>query len=560
MSETQQQQPQEQQPQEPADTELPPNTSPQTPSCIWPQLLPELEKHIISFLPPNEVACTVRLINKAAAAQFRGPGYTTVKLSSHVPPHAFKEQWERPGAMRGLTHRQRQALQMLTARSGSLPNLQVAVAVTGIPYRKWCVGYTSVAHAAAEAGQLEMCQWLVQQQGYPVHDVIEGAAGAGQWAICKWGLANGCPWSPDLVYAAARGGHVGLMEWLLQLCLAEGVNVWSKMLLETAAVGCELHTLQRLYCDWVGEQQTLLDLDAKDIVAAAARSSTPDWQDKLVWLEAQGFPGTDACWSAASCPDALERLRWLRGQGYPLGHCVAVVAARRGNVEVLHYLLLSEGIKPSSECGREAAGCGSLGALALLHAHGCQMNVETVGAAAREGHLHVVVWLVETLGAALQLGAEGLSSAAYSGNLELLRLLRERGCPWDRDTIRCAARSGCEEVLEWLVERGCPMPDNGYPYLEAVRNNDLATLAYLKQLGCPWGPPGRLLKDLLQYSRPCIAVLSWLLAAGYPMTAEAALEGMQRIFVLRDAGNFHVRRLWGWMQENLGLQPPQQDP
>ncbi|GFR41069.1 hypothetical protein Agub_g1709 [Astrephomene gubernaculifera] len=558
MSERQQQRPREQQP---AVPELPPNTSPQQPglSRVWPQLLPELAERIISFLPPNEVACTVRLINKAAAAQFRGPGYTTVKLSSPVPPHAFKEQWERPGAMRRLTLQRRQALQMLTAHSGSLQNLQVAVAVTGILLTQAYDGrFTSVAQAAAEAGQLEMCQWLVQQ-GYPLHEVMKAAAGAGQWAICEWCLAAGCSWSAGAVYAAARGGHVGLMEWLLQLRPAEGARVQAAELLRAAAFGCELHTLQRLYRDWAGEQQQVSDHVKKIIVAAAARSSTPDWQAKLVWLETQGFPGSNACSGAASCPDALDRLRWLRGRGYPLDEDVAGVAAERGNVEVLQYLLLSEGIGPSLDCGSGAAACGSLGALALLHAHGCPMDVGTVRAAAREGHLHVVVWLVETLGAALQLGTEVFSDAAYSGNLELLRWLRERGCPWDADAIAEAARSGCDEALEWLVEQVCPWPDDGLPYVEAARNNDLATLACLKRLGCPWGPPGRLLKYCLQYS--CInAVLSWLLAAGYPMTVEVVLEGMQWITRMFGADAHHVRRLWGWMQENLGLQPPHHGP
>ncbi|GFR40800.1 hypothetical protein Agub_g1417 [Astrephomene gubernaculifera] len=556
-----QQQPQHQQPAD--DRELPPNTSPQQPgpSRIWHQLQPELAERIISFLPPNEVACTVRLINKAAAAQFRGPGYTTVKLSSHVPPHAFKEQWERPGVMRGMSLQRRQALQMLTAHSGSLPNLQVAVAVTGILLIQAFDGrLTSVSQAAAEAGQLEMCQWLVQQ-GYPLHNVIEEAAGAGQQAICEWCLAAGCPWSSDAVYAAARGGHVGLMDWLLQLCPAESVYVGADVLLD-AAVGCELHTLQHLYHEWAGEQQ----LDYHDqlyMVAAAARSSTPDWQDKLVWLETQGFPGDQACLGAASCPDALDRLRWLRGRGYPLNEDVALVeAAERGNLEVLQYLLLSEGVEPSLECGRMAARCGSLGALTLLHAHGCPMDMETVRAAARKGHLQVVVWLVEALGAALQLGAEEFSSAACSGNLELLRWLHERGCPWDADAIAGAAGSGCEEALEWLVEQGCPLPGGGSPYMVAARNNDLATLACLKRLGCPWGPPGHLLKECLQHSRPCNAVLSWLLAAGYPMTVEAALEGMQHPFPWRPYGAdvCIARRLWGWLQANLGLQPPQQDP
>ncbi|GFR40578.1 hypothetical protein Agub_g1158 [Astrephomene gubernaculifera] len=551
--------------QQPADSERPSNASPQQPdtSRIWPQLLPELTESIVSFLPPNEVACTVRLINKAAAAQFRGPRYTTVQLSSPVPPHAFKEQWERPGVMRGLTVQRRQELQWLTARSGSLPNLKVAVAATGIPYVHKFLRFlrpTSLVQAAVETGRLEMCEWLMEQ-GHSLELIVEAAARAGQRGICEWGLASGCSWSPCLAYAAARGGHVGLMDWLLQLHQAEGEDVRAAELLKAAAGGCELHTLQRLYHDWAGEQQ-LDDYAKRNVVTAAARGPTPDWQAKLVWLEARGFPGSEACLGAASCPDALDRLRWLRGRGYPLSDRVAEEAVEFGNMEALHYLLLSEGVQPNSDCGERAAESGNLGALTLLHAHGCPMDEETVEVAARRGQLQVVVWLVEeVLGpAGVQLGAEEFSSAACSGNLELLRWLRERGFAWrDAGAITRAAGSGCGEVLEWLVEQGCPMPDDGRPYLEAARKSDLATLACLKRLGCPWGPPGRLLRQCLQTVCSC-AVLSWLLAEGCPMTEEAAQQGMQCAYEWQDANDPRRRRLWGWLQENMGLQPPQQGP
>ena len=44
------------------------------------------------------------------------------------------------------------------------------------------------------------------------------------------------------------------------------------------------------------------------------------------------------------------------------------------------------------------------------------------------------------------------AAAAQHDNLEVLKFLHERGCPWDERT--CDAASG--ELLEWAIDHGCP--------------------------------------------------------------------------------------------------------
>jgi hypothetical protein len=72
-------------------------------------------------------------------------------------------------------------------------------------------------------------------------------------------------------------------------------------------------------------------------------------------------------------------------------------------------------------------------------------------------------WLVEHLtGESVpearrhELTAEVLETAAHSGQLRVLQLLRERGCPWDEIEWEGAAEGGCEAVLDWLHDAGCP--------------------------------------------------------------------------------------------------------
>ncbi|KXZ40972.1 hypothetical protein GPECTOR_1082g359 [Gonium pectorale] len=123
------------------------------------------------------------------------------------------------------------------------------------------------------------------------------------------------------------------------------------------------------------------------------------------------------------------------------------------------------------------------------------------------------------LAAAAPLRRDVLDCAARSGSVAVLEWLYERGCGCGGATFECAAGSGCEEALEWLVERGCLVPTDGSPYIVACLHRDAATLAALRRLGCPWGPPGRVLRWAAAYGcEP--RLLRWLLRRGCPAGLE----------------------------------------
>ncbi|GFR45983.1 hypothetical protein Agub_g7456, partial [Astrephomene gubernaculifera] len=524
---------------------------------VWPQLPPELVVHVASFLPANEIACTIRLINKAAAAQFSSPKHKIVRFSEPIPPHAFSQLCDNPGALRTSTFKQRRQLLCLAARGGDLASLSVALTITGAG--DILLAFSEALEAAASACQLEACQ-LLRQQGCPWGSALAAAAASNQLTACKWLLANGCPWSEEAVYAAARGGHVDIMDWLLQH-RPQGFRLLG--LLGAVAEGCDLQTLLRMHS--LCQQADLGDFPSSRTLSAAASSRTPDWQAKVAWVEAQGV-GKDAtaCVKAAACPDAVQRLGWLRQRGYSAAcSMLACEAARRGNIDLLEDLLLlqQQDVRrwfrlhgdpedsddepdpfehdatrfnlPACEMSYTAsvaAAEGHLRVLQWLYEHGCCRRMRArelctvLCEAARGGHLHVVAWLVEVLGEE-QLAkmrppdwAAVCSQAASSGGLELLRWLQQhRGCRLgDEGCFVGAVEAGCEEVLEWLVQLGCPLPANGAVYVTAARAADLATLRCLRRLDCPWDPAGATHADCVRAG--CLpAVLRWLAEEGCPV-------------------------------------------
>ncbi|PNH05489.1 Ankyrin repeat domain-containing protein [Tetrabaena socialis] len=499
------------------------------PSRIW---LPELVQRFAVSLTSNEVACALRLVNKATAAQFSTPQHTTIRLSQPVPHHAFARRWGGPNATRTLAQQQRLELPRLTARSGSIANLEVLLAWDDLPP----ILDPDVFRAAAAAGQLDVCVWL-RQQGCPwCVGYLAAAAEGGHRAVCEWLLANGYPEMEDQskgTAAAARGGHVDLMDWLL--LRAGGAHVAVSDSLAAAAEGCDLRTLQRLYRTHVDAPPVELPvLYTYSIISAAAGSPTADWQAKVEWLEARGYPlARMACEVAAAKPDALPRLQWLRQRGYPFDVFVAECAAGAGNVEALQYVL-SQGGEVGELTTRRAVQGGHVAVMEVLHARGVPMGEEVVMTAAAAGHLPAVAWLVERLGAGAALTAHVFAAAAQAGSMELLAWLREKGCPWDAMVFAAAAEGGSEEQLEWLAEQGCPMGDDGAPYAHAAANGELAILRCLRRLSCPWSPDGGTFTRAVGLSwarntgQHAERGLCWLLDRGCPVDWDERANKRQR--------------------------------
>ena len=176
------------------------------PSRVW---TPVVVRCIASFLPPNEVACSLRLVDSATAAQFAAPAHATVTLSQPVPHHAFAAHWTRPDAFAALSRLDRQVLLRNTARSGCVDNLCLALDL--IP--DWNVNVDLVLDAAT-GGSLA-CAQLAKERGHVVigHPSLKAAARAGSRELCEWLLRERLAHDRRALPGwAARGGHEALME------------------------------------------------------------------------------------------------------------------------------------------------------------------------------------------------------------------------------------------------------------------------------------------------------------------------------------------------------------
>ncbi|KAG2430398.1 hypothetical protein HYH02_013760 [Chlamydomonas schloesseri] len=620
-------------------------------SRVW---LPELVERYASFLPPNEVPLKLRLLCRAAAAQFRDR--TTVRLSLPSPPAEFAARWGDVAQIKRLREEERKQLFELTAASGVVENLELLYAHKR---RGDFVIHCDVVSAAARAGQLEVCRmWLerilsfrfnLEEDRRYHHKLVIDTAQSGNQQLCEWALAN-CPVKQhsrahvwilgDAAAAAMRAQHMALGEWFMQqlpeglrqssaatpAALApqpqqpqlpaaaggqEGLNgaaahgqgdveppgageqgdgedddlafdfeaafaVWQQrplplprgadepwdaapalprarllplraLLASAARAAPDLATFIHLHAMLLDTPRVTLHLDDRPgVLAGAAACRAGDWQARVEWLEARGYPRTSqACSEAVRVTppeEGLARLRWLMGRGYPLVSellpmpTVIHSAAMSNNVPALRLCLEQPNtrLQPTSATvvAMMTAQEGALEALqVLMGAYPELAGTEACyvfSAAVKTGRTHVLRWMADNIPHRYLDLEEALNAAAASGRREqVVELLVGLGVPLSSAVFTAAAENREEAMMEWLVqEMGCPLPQDGLVYVHAAARADLYTLATLQRLGCPFAPNTftRAIRDDDQAWGICEYSLQWLLGVGCPVDWPVALQ------------------------------------
>ncbi|KAG2482567.1 hypothetical protein HYH03_018492 [Edaphochlamys debaryana] len=193
-------------------------------SASWGSLPAELVQRIAAYVPScSDVACGLRLVNKATAKALPAADWGRCYLSDAVPEPAFAARWGRPGAISSLSLAQRYELLRLVAASGSVANLRLALEMAQ------CPPPDGVLAAAAFGGHLEVCKFLAERFYLSSGGAertrrrwcwreVEAAAAApeGRGAkVLHWAEPLGLMTGERLVAAAAAADNGDLVAWAL---------------------------------------------------------------------------------------------------------------------------------------------------------------------------------------------------------------------------------------------------------------------------------------------------------------------------------------------------------
>jgi hypothetical protein len=133
--------------------------------------------------------------------------------------------------------------------------------------------------------------------------------------------------------------------------------------------------------------------------------------------------------------------------------------------------------------------------------------------------LEIVTWVHKKCG---ELNRPDICSyAARIGSLEILKYLRDHGCPWNVFTCDEAAASGNLKLLKWARAEGCPW-DTATFTRAASGVADPKIFEFLFREGCPW--TDEVVMHLVDVSK--WGLVRWAVERGCPYEEE----------ILREAG------------------------
>jgi hypothetical protein len=196
------------------------------------------------------------------------------------------------------------------------------------------------------------------------------------------------------------------------------------------------------------------------VLTGAARSGD---LTKLMWLYTEQHCELDRDEDIsifAAMSGSIAVLEWLKQQGVTLTGYASNLAAQYGHMHVLQYLH-AEGCEKGRSVCYAAADNGDLEMLkwARKHdypwdQHGPNNVVFVCGAAAGSYNIELMAWLIQQPG--VQLSAGLMAAAAGVGDITMCEFLLANQCPWSEHTCLHAANRGEVDMLRWLREHGCP--------------------------------------------------------------------------------------------------------
>jgi hypothetical protein len=195
----------------------------------------------------------------------------------------------------------------------------------------------------------------------------------------------------------------------------------------------------------------------------------------------------------AACTESLKVFRYLVNNGADRREFLTQSsnqAAAFGRLEILKHL---DEVQPRFMKKQQqflchvAAEHGQLEVLRYLEDCGAELSSELIMPAIRDGHLNVVRYLYERLGADCCRSSESVKEAVTKGNLEVLQYLYEQGADLSvcgGQELQSAAELGHMDVIMFLDRNGFDIRPFGKAMMhEAVLGDDLALCRYLYERG-----------------------------------------------------------------------------
>ena len=168
----------------------------------------------------------------------------------------------------------------------------------------------------------------------------------------------------------------------------------------------------------------------------------------------------------------------------PIDESALSNALAAGHVDVARYLIKCKAPISGHALANAAIEACSLGYLDVMQFIGSTFRMPDVNwtqclhVAAVNGHGVLARYLIN-------LGVEVNSQLLVDSDLEVIKLLGDRGCRFDSSILTEAAHAGRADIIDYVIGLGLPIPPSAMEIASA--NNQFHVVEYLLERGAPAG-------------------------------------------------------------------------
>jgi hypothetical protein len=287
----------------------------------------------------------------------------------------------------------------------------------------------STCELAAESGNFELIKLLRKEQFPWDYKTCKKAALNGHFEILKWAIENSCIINPKVLLASYNSGKLEISNF-----------VETKLL----------------------KSYDLPNLFKSDIIFfskafyASVRGGNLDIV-KYIFNFRNSWKNLDLTCHIAAGEGYIHIIEWAIKNGLSWNSEIYDFAARCGKMEVLIYLFQNGCPLPKSkvmDLSSSAAISGNLEILQWTLKNGFTLTLKTILNAIEFNRINILYWVIQNNKNIFN--EKACSTASRKGHFEILKLLRQRGCPWDEDVTKEAVLAGHFHIYSWAKENGCP--------------------------------------------------------------------------------------------------------
>lgn len=253
-------------------------------------------------------------------------------------------------------------------------------------------------------------------------------------SLLKWqSEILGRPITKHTLVMAARGGHMRVLRWAKNNTNPLIAVAWKNVIHEEKPYSSSHYKVPVLAAIWRAAAQG----GQLDVLIWGLSNNYFQWHfeipniaaryghiEILTWvrLHRYAFSAQEVCENIALSGN-VANMKWAKPHDYPMGKSICSFAIRSGNLRMVQY----------------------------VRNLGYQFDAYAISACVRIGKLDIIQYVYEMH--PLPLVAGDCRSASTCGHLNILKWLREHGCPWDYSTVGCAFT---DEIRHWAIANGCP--------------------------------------------------------------------------------------------------------